>query len=164
MSDFFMQKDAVISECGLYRYRLTRQWSDGALMTFVMLNPSTADADVDDPTIRRCMSFARREKAAGICVVNLFAFRATLPSNLAKARDPFGPENSKFVEESVRARGAVCAWGAHDMADDPGRALGRWACYKGIKLFCLGRNKSGAPKHPLYVRGDQPLVPYTAYL
>jgi hypothetical protein len=73
MSDLFMRRTAIISECGRYRYRLTREWGDGPLLTFAMLNPSTANAEIDDPTIRRCMSFGRREGASGISVFNLFA-------------------------------------------------------------------------------------------
>lgn len=88
-----VRKGAFISECNLYRYWLTREWGEGGnLMAFVMLNPSTADANIDDPTIRRCVGFAKREGRNGIVVVNLFAGRATDPDEMFKMRDPVGPD------------------------------------------------------------------------
>ena len=95
-------KSAQISPCGLYRYRLERFWSDKPALPFVMLNPSTADADLDDPTIRRCMGFARREGAGGIIVATLHAFRATTPEELRKAYDPFGPGTAQSLETIAR--------------------------------------------------------------
>lgn len=77
--DLFTEQSATISECGRYRYRLTRRFADGPCATFVMLNPSTADETIDDPTIRRCRNFAIREGCGGLVVVNLFAYRATDP-------------------------------------------------------------------------------------
>ena len=154
-----IQKTALLSSCGLYRYHLTRQWQDGPLMSFVMLNPSTADADVDDPTIRRCVGFARREGAAGIAVGNVYAFRATRPDNLWKARDPFGPDNDdvlrQMAAEAVRdGLPVVCAWGAHGNRSNRHTAM---LLAAGATLVCLGKTKEGHPRHPLYVRGDQPL-------
>jgi len=114
-----MVRSAVISPCGLYRYRLSRQWTEPSYsLAFVMLNPSTADAEVDDPTIRRCIGFARREGYGGIEVVNLYAFRATSPDDLWKAKDPCGPENEGHLISIARASVGygtpiVCAWGAH---------------------------------------------------
>jgi len=102
MTDLLLQRGAVISPCGLYRYSLTRTWSAALPLPFVMLNPSTADADIDDPTIRRCMAFARREHAGGIIVANVFAYRATSPADLWKATDPFGPWNDDTLETVAR--------------------------------------------------------------
>lgn len=152
-------KTAVLSECGAYRYALTRQWADGLLLPIMMLNPSTADADVDDPTIRRCMGFGRREGFAGIEVHNLSAFRATDPKSLVAARGPVGPENDVWLEKLAvsAATPILCAWGAN------GGLMGRDA--QVLKIFrsvgtacvCLGRTKAGHPSHPLYLSRYQPL-------
>lgn len=162
MTDLLLRRTAHISPCGLYRYRLTREWSDTAPLPFVMLNPSTADADLDDPTIRRCMGFARREGAGGIVVVNQFAFRATDPDALRTAADPHGPENDAALAEAAREAAAagmpiVCAWGTHG-----GRSNRHITIIQasGVRLVCLGVTKDGHPRHPLYVRGDQPLVAF----
>ena len=156
MPDLFMQSNAVLSDCGRYRYRLDRRWGNGPTMGFVMLNPSTADAEVDDPTIRRCIGFAKREGCGSLQVVNLFAFRATDPEELYAADDPVGPGNDNHVRYVLnRARIAVAAWGAHRLARDPGDALAKgWR-----RMVCLGKTKAGAPRHPLYVRKDAPLIP-----
>ena len=159
MSDLLLRRTAQISPCGLYRYRLTREWSDMPLLPFVMLNPSTADAEEDDPTIRRCMAFGRREGAGGIVVVNQFAFRATNPDALRTAADPFGPDNDAALQETGREAAAmrvpvICAWGAHGGHSNRHIVL---LMQTGARLMCLGRTKNGHPRHPLYVRGDQPL-------
>jgi hypothetical protein len=160
MSDLFASSSAVMSKCGLYRYRLDRRWGDGPTCGFIMLNPSKADADVDDPTIRRCIGFARREGCGALMVGNLFAFRATNPEVMADAEDPFGPENRHFLMNMVeRVDGPlIAAWGSHWMADD---AVSEWVrSAGGSRLLCLGRTKVGAPRHPLYVRADAPLMPF----
>ena len=82
MNDLFKTSSAVLSECGLYRYRLDRRWADGPTCGFIMLNPSTADAEVDDPTIRRCIGFAKREACGALIVVNIYPLRATKPADL----------------------------------------------------------------------------------
>lgn len=157
--------EATISPCGLYRYDLHRRWGDGYLMPFVMLNPSTADAMVDDPTIRRCIGFARREGVGGIVVANIFAFRATKPEDMKRADDPFGPDNDQTLERIARASVVddmpiVCAWGSHGgLRGAHDRAL-RILQSVGARLVCLGRTASGMPKHPLYISGSQPLVPF----
>ena len=113
MLDLLTEADAVISDCERYRYRLTRRWDDGPTCTFIMLNPSTADARKDDPTIRRCIGFARREGCAALLVINCFAFRATKPADLFAAEDPIGPENDRHImAASLDADGQViAAWG-----------------------------------------------------
>jgi len=160
MWDLFKASSAVLSDCGLYRYRLDRRWGDGPTCGFIMLNPSTADADLDDPTIRRCIGFAKREGCGSLMVGNLFAFRATNPEDMADADDPDGPENRHFLENMAEhADGPlIAAWGAHWMARD---TVSHWVCQTfGHRLMCLGKTKSGAPRHPLYVKGDAPLVPF----
>lgn len=157
MSDLLLRRTAIISECKKYRYRLMREWGNGKLLAFVMLNPSTANAEIDDPTIRRCMSFARRENASGIVVVNIFAFRAVSPKNLAKADNPYGPDNFEALGEiltDARIQGTVCAWGAHAIATSPGMVFVKRAKKAGVQTVCLGQTRNDSPKHPLYVKGD----------
>jgi hypothetical protein len=146
---------AVISECGTYRYVLTRhipqliRWVRPCL--FVMLNPSTADADVDDPTIRRCIGFARTWGCTELTVVNLFALRATDPKELTKHADPIGPDNDQHIEEQVEKHWStgkiVAAWGAHPLA----KPRSDWFRGQFGIVDCLGLTQAGAPRHPLYV-------------
>lgn len=156
----FVIKTARISECGAYRYRLTRHWDAGRPpMTFVMLNPSTADADIDDPTIRRCIGFAKREGAGGIVVVNLYAYRATDPKNLPNDGSKVGPKNESYLYDALmeaNGRPVVCAWGTKGN----GSFFAQWAKGYGANLMALGITKDGFPKHPLYIAGDAPLMPY----
>lgn len=150
---------AVLSDDGRYRYRLTRRWGLGERMAWIMLNPSTADADVDDPTIRRCMSFARREGYEGIEVINLYAYRATDPRELTRCADPEGALNPAHWDEVLydHAIGmVVAAWGAW-RPKVPALALSQW--HTG-GWFCLGTTANGEPRHPLYVRGDTELEPW----
>lgn len=123
-------------------------------MLFVGLNPSTADWASDDPTIRRCVQFAKREGHDGLLVGNLFAFRTKSPAELKKAPLPVGPENDRWLEKlGGRATQVVLAWGNH------GRLFGRdqfvAAMFKGT--HCFGVTKEGQPTHPLYQRSDTPL-------
>lgn len=163
MTDLLTRSSATISECGTYRYWLERQWSNEPPQVFVMLNPSTADANQDDPTIRRCISFSKREKAGGLIVVNLFAFRATNPRELKTADDPVGKENARSIGEALilsaaAGRPAICAWGANKLAIPQADRLKRRARDATAKLVALRLTKSGAPEHPLYLPADTPLV------
>lgn len=160
MRDLFMHAGAIISQCGRYRYSLSRAWADGrGMMTFVMLNPSTADASLDDPTIRRCIGFAKREGLGSLRVVNLFGLRSADPSALAEADDPTGPENWRYVGEAMDdAETIVCAWGAHPFASKNSYSLQMTAGK--MRMVCLGKTKGGHPRHPLYVPSAQPLEPF----
>lgn len=160
-----MWTDAILSGCGKYRYRLERAWGTAPPQTFVMLNPSTADANIDDPTIRRCITFAKREGRGGINVVNLFALRATNPAELRLAAEPIGPDNDCHIADAARwaARDGVpiiCAWGAYAA---PARVAAVLDIIerRGAECVCLGRTQDGHPKHPLYVKGVQPLEFFT---
>jgi hypothetical protein len=160
-----MQTHAVISADGIYRYELGRTWDESLPpMTFVMLNPSTADAELDDPTIRRCIGFAKREGAGGILVANLYAFRATDPKVMLRAVDPVGSENDMTILRLVsyalmRGGRVVVAWGAN--ADARRVRHVRKLLYP-LALHCLGVTKDGHPKHPLYISGDAPLIEWPA--
>ncbi|MGJ0454023.1 MAG: DUF1643 domain-containing protein [Methylocystis sp.] len=156
-----MERAAVISACGAYRYSLTRKWSGAPLLPFVMLNPSTADAKEDDPTIRRCIGFARREGAGGLIVANLYALRASSPEALWASRDPIGPQNWRTLvrlaaQAIAQSAPIICAWGALARQDQIDEAV-RMFHASGARLACLGRTQRGAPRHPLYVRADQPV-------
>lgn len=159
-----IQKTAEISPCGRYRYSLTRQWDAGAhLLPVIMLNPSTADAEHDDPTIRRCMAFARREQFGGIRVMNLFAFRATSPAVMMAEANPIGPDCSAHLEmmlaESAKISIPVLvAWGTNGAHRRRDEAVKLSAKAFGADLVSLGVTAAGHPRHPLYVKGDQTLV------
>lgn len=150
-----VERWASLSEDGVYRYDLGRRWGDGGhRLLWVMLNPSTADAHLDDPTIRRCTGFAKGWDYDEMVVVNLCAFRATDPAELGRAGDAFGPENSRFIDlHTADAEAVVAAWGAHPWASQV--ADSTLAGHR--PLYCLGRTKAGHPRHPLYVRADQSL-------
>ena len=143
----------MISACGRYRYLLRRSWDfDRMRALFVMLNPSTADAEIDDPTIRSCARLCRSWGYGSFEVVNLFGWRATDPSELAKAASPVGPDNDSIAACAIaRCDVAIAAWGAHSMAERRTDAMRRLIEHSRPAVFCLGSTKSGAPKHPLYI-------------
>ncbi len=153
---------AIMSTCGNYRYILSRNIPSQPFprprVLFVMLNPSTADAERDDPTIRRCMGFARRWGHEGLYVANLYAYRATSPSDLWQAEDPVGPNNNLHIINLLVTRGdVVCAWGAHAKKDRVAEFISM-AKKANVRLWCLGTTKANAPRHPLYVKADQELM------
>lgn len=154
---------AVISECGKYRYVLHR--SLGSIVRcykpilFVMLNPSIADATIDDATIRRCMGFAKREHRTHLTVVNLFALRATNPVELRQSPDPYGPLNSSYLHDEVtKHKGSpiVCAWGSNMWAKPAASTFVN--TFSSADLFCLGKTKDGSPRHPLYLPKNAKVV------
>ncbi len=157
----YIRKHAELSPCGKYRYMLRRIWdAEKSLVHWVMLNPSTADAEMDDPTIRRCMGFAQAWGYGGIYVSNLFALRATDPEALAQAADPIGPECDRWIMFAANAPLIVCAWGSHSQARPRAGAVvamlrGRSPSLEGRRLWCLGRTMDGSPRHPLYVKASQ---------
>lgn len=147
---------ASISACGRYRWRLWRYWGDGPLALWIMLNPSTANEYADDPTIRRCVRFSNDWGMAGLLVGNVFAFRTTYPSELARVADPVGDFNDRSLAEmAAAARVIVCAWGASPMVV-PESVRRVWAAIggEGRTVVCLGKTASGAPRHPLYLPAD----------
>lgn len=156
-------RDALISDCTRYRYWLKRWWSDDQSepwACWIMLNPSTADAAKDDPTIRRCMGFARSWGMAGIYVVNLFALRATNPDELLTAENPIGPENHWAIRQATGlCKGPiVAAWGAHKAVERSGfRKMLSTITDRGLTIHCLGETKAGYPKHPLYIPASKSL-------
>ena len=155
---------AVISECGRYRYTLTRKLKgSGPTAVFVMLNPSTADSSQDDPTIRRCMGFASRWNCRQLVVLNLFAMRATDPAEMKRAADPVGPDNREWFRHVLTTYSVsplICAWGVHGTHRGQDRVVRGWLKEFGCEPFVLGLTKDGHPKHPLYLPGDSEASPW----
>ncbi len=180
---------ADISPCKKYRYALTREWrgthkhenwrwlteDDGSICVdgagsplgepkacvFVMLNPSTADGTKDDPTIRRCVAFAKREKFEKLIVVNLFAFRATKPKiilDMNHDQDPVGVRNQDAFNNAINQAGLIiCAWGVHGVHLDQDETARGWLG-DNLPHHALGTTKEGFPRHPLYVKSDARLM------
>jgi hypothetical protein len=141
------ERSAVFSACRVYRYRLMRSWGVGPRLGVIGLNPSTADETDDDQTIRRCISLAQRDGYGALTMLNLFAFRATDPRDLARAGYPTGPSNMEHILMAcVSCDCVVAAWGsgtprvALRTIDEIAKA--------GIKLWCWGKTKDYAPRHP----------------
>ena len=151
---------AVISECGRYRYTLTREIDpfEPRRVLWVMLNPSTADATADDPTIRRLKGFSRLWGCGAFTVVNVYALRSPSPKDLWCCDDPVGPENDRYIkDECAKVDTVVVAWGAHAKAQRVAQVheIVRHWCRD---VMCLGTTQAGAPKHPLYLPNDTALV------
>jgi hypothetical protein len=148
---------AILSARGNYRYQLWRRWSAGPELLWILLNPSTADAEHDDATIRKCIGFSRRWDYGGLRVINLFAYRATAPADLLAASDPVGPENDAVIR-SLRTRECIVAWGNHgDFHDRAVQVL------KMLRrpVFCVGITASGQPKHPVRLSYSTPRQVYS---
>jgi hypothetical protein len=148
-----------------YRYTLRREipvlGAEGTVL-FVMLNPSTADDNWDDPTIRRCVGFATRWGYARLEVGNLYALRSTDPAGLFASDDPVGRENDRHLDEMARrATEIIVAWGAtpHPFPKRAQDVLWRLEFYCGTAR-CLGQTKHLHPRHPLYVKGDHHREPF----
>lgn len=145
---------AEFSVCRTWRYALWRLWDDEhrKACMFIGLNPSTADETADDPTIRRCIRFARDFGCGGLYMLNLFGYRATDPKVMMRAKEPIGAgNNAALLKYAAKSKLIIAAWGTHGHLggrDDQVRRLMREHDYE---LRCLGRTKDGFPKHPLYV-------------
>ena len=143
-----VERGAYLSKDRVYRYSLWRYWGAQSPAMFIGLNPSTADETQDDPTIRRCMNFAKSWGCGGIVMTNLFAFRATDPKLLKAATDPIGPENDEILDDvAAECEFRIACWGVH------GTHLCRDIAVAGMMrpLKCFGTTKDGHPKHPLYL-------------
>ncbi|WP_183695172.1 DUF1643 domain-containing protein [Rhizobium leguminosarum] len=166
--DLFYTKSAVLSECGTYRYLLRRVWDD-RLPPFVsgMLNPSTADHEIDDPTIIRNVRRAQALECGSLIVWNLFAYRSTNPALMKNVHDPVGEDNDRWIAAALheckeRNGIAVVGWGAYGLCRGRDRQIYLQATSLGVSLLCLGTTKDGHPRHPLYVAKSQDLVIWEA--
>lgn len=165
MSLPYTDSGAEVSVGENYRYRLWREWRGGlfrgrgGLTLFIMLNPSTADGSIDDPTIRRCVSFTQSWGHNRLEVVNLFAYRATNPKELLQACSPIGPGNDAYILDAAdRADTIVCAWGTMGWIDD--RAKDVKSMLSKHKLQCLGLTRGAHPKHPVRLSKQLRLEPF----
>jgi hypothetical protein len=150
---------ATFSRDRRYRYSLGRSWAEGPRVCWVLLNPSAADAHEDDPTLRRCLAFARAWGAGSIEVVNLFALVSARPSALRGNLDPVGTSNQRAVRRAVaRADLVVAGWGNVPLAL---HAAAKRAM-RGLPevVWCLGLTGSCSPRHPLYVPSSMDRVPF----
>ncbi len=166
MSDLFATSSAILSPCGAYRYRLERQSRGSGTTVVVMVNPSTADAEQDDATIRKLKGFGERHAWGRIVVGNLFAFRATDVRALASASDPVGPKNDHHLRMMMlNADRIILAWGP--VTKVPARLRNRWRevwrrMPAAIQPESIGTPaKCGHPRHPLMLAYAEPIVPWS---
>jgi hypothetical protein len=147
-----MNRQTIFSPCRQWRYTLWRVWDESKpYCMFVALNPSTADEVLNDPTVTRCINFAKSWGFGALCMTNIFAYRATDPRVMKAQADPIGVDNDKWLKEISHGAGlVVAAWGTHGAFLDRGRQV----CELINNLECLDITKGGFPKHPLYVRAD----------
>jgi hypothetical protein len=172
----YLESAATLSPDGRHRYELWRRWAGGPVLNVIGLNPSSADADRDDPTTRRCVGLARRAGFGGLVLTNLFGLRATDPAQLRQGARPTGVDNDLWIERSAcSADSVVVAWGRvprrgggparpREAIDDE---LGHRAANvlrlldgAGVRPFCFGINRDGSPRHPLYLPASTVLRPY----
>lgn len=153
---------ALYSDCEAYRYSLTRIWdAAGPLINFVMLNPSTATEERNDPTIERCERRARALEAGGFEITNLFAFRATDPRDLRRAAHPNGPDNDAVLTAAAaRATRIIAAWGVHGAHLNRAAEVTALLVQSPTPLYHMGLTKHGHPRHPLYLPYSQHPLPW----
>ncbi|TXT28132.1 MAG: hypothetical protein FD131_3265 [Rhodocyclaceae bacterium] len=163
LNDLFTTSGAVFTPCKRYRYRLWRTWDDSKpSLVMVMLNPSIANEEQNDPTVERCQRRAMSLGYGGLVVTNIFALVSTDPTALYSTQDPVGPENDAAIRDAVSSAGMVlCAWGTHGVHVGRAKAVVDLLRDAGVTPYCLGQNADGSPKHPLYVRYAVTPMPYS---
>lgn len=146
------QSSAIFSEDRKYRYALSRTWDfDKPAVMFVMLNPSTANENDNDPTVRRCIEFAKQWGYGTLHITNLFALVATDPKELATNDNPIGENNHSYIKEyGKKSKAVVFAWGANTLIKNAHLTVANMFPL----AYCLQKTAKGAPQHPLYVKGD----------
>lgn len=154
-----MFQSAVFSHDRLYRYVLTRSWASSMpCAVWIGLNPSTADEEQDDPTIRRIIGFSRGFGYGGLVMLNLFAFRTPYPKEMfaeeSAGLDVVGPANDSAIRELCRGRTVFAAWGAHGGFGGRENLVKALLQDAGAKVLCMGKTKDGHPKHPLYLKAE----------
>lgn len=160
----WLTSGAVISDDELYRYRLFRRWGWGTekgTPLWVLLNPSTADYQEDDPTVRRCVGFSKAWGYDSMEIVNLYGWRATDPGELAEVDDPIGPKNDHHLAEALdrKVQVVICAWGTKSPRSERAKAVLQLIEAAGHVPMCLHRTKDGHPGHPLYLRSTLRPIP-----
>ncbi len=160
-TEHYCNSGAIFDRTNTYRYTLWRVWSpDHPRITFIMLNPSTANEQRNDPTISRCIAFARHRGFGALEVVNLFACKATYPRDLLKVANPVGEENDRFLTQALsRSSCIVAAWGIKGTLMDRDKQILQLLEHR-QHVYCLGMTRGGHPRHPLYVKGDTGLAAF----
>jgi hypothetical protein len=160
--DLLEVREAVFSDDRAYRYSLSRIWDQAVpALVVIGLNPSSADARLDDATVRRVRGFAHREQRGGLIMVNCFGLRSTNPKALYKAEDPVGPDNDAHLRSAMTAGApVVAAWGPSGTLHGRAGAVLAIARELEVPISCLGRTRNGHPRHPLYLPADTALEPY----
>ena len=162
----FVKSTATFSDCGRYRYLLERRWDEGPSCLFIGLNPSTATAESDDATVRKCIALARSWGFSGITMANLFAVRCRYPQILSSHQHPVGPETDRFLLPAIeQAHTVVVMWGNHGLKSY-GQSARRDQYILSLRgdWQCVGITKHGAPRHPLYVANSSTLVNFAEAL
>lgn len=155
-----MRCTAVFSPCEQYRYDLVWQWDDSKpLLTFWLLNPSTATHEELDNTVKGLIKRARHWGYGGVRVINLFGFRATDPADMKKQDDPVGPDNDRVIAQALQDAfetgvPIICGWGAHGSHRDRDTECRLMAIDRDVRTMFLELNADGSPKHPLYIKHD----------
>lgn len=155
----YVDADATLSPDGTYRYRLVRTWDpSGPTATFVLLNPSTADAEADDRTVTRCVKYAAGMGFGRLVVVNLFALRSSDPADLGAHPAPVGPENDRHVEAAARAADrVVVGWGNAGGERERSREI---TDRLDGDLYAIGTTAAGHPRHPSRTAYETPVEPF----
>jgi len=165
MVSFFTHKSAVFSTDRLYRYRLARRWDTGSgIVTWLMMNPSIADEQIEDNTIKRCIEFSNRFGYAGLEIVNMFGLISTNPIALVLHPEPVGPGNDQAILDAAAVSQCfICAWGALPKPSMVARArrVSRMLHAAGTNLHVLAVTKGRSPRHPLYLEPNLAPVPWT---
>jgi hypothetical protein len=161
-ADLLGHSEQVRNAADTRRYLLIRRWLPGGpVMTAVLLNPSDATEKQGDPTLGRVIGFARREGCHALAILNLFSLRSPQPAALRAHPDPVGAHNDQMIaEHCLPGRLVVAGWGVHGSLNGRAGHVLQMLTGRGVALRCLGLTKGGHPRHPLYVRGDQALIPY----
>jgi hypothetical protein len=150
---------AVFSDDEVYRYLLARGDTDANTLNWILLNPSTATEDINDPTITRCVKYAERWGYDGVFITNIFALRSTDPKQLREAEDPIGAFNDVYIRWCAgRSREIVAGWGSHGKLNGRGGEVARLLRDIKRRPKCLRMTKDGNPSHPLYLKAN--LRPY----
>lgn len=157
-----MERTAEFDPTGTYRYWLGRFWArDRPSLALVMLNPSRADHQHDDPTLRRSIRFAQDWGYGSVIVVNLFAFCTASPRSLRLATDPIGVNNDAYILRAAQGADRVLlAWGNHGSFRHRDRAVLDLLTPQTNKLCCVGLTRTGQPRHPLYLPKDSRPIPW----
>jgi len=163
-AEYFENSGADFSPCDAYRYKLWRRWKSGPSVTFIMLNPSTADAHHNDPTIERCHRRAVDMGFSALDVVNIFAYRATDPKQLKKYPHPVGPENDSVLTDTLKSASMViCAWGSHGDHQNRHEEVRHLLKENGVVPHVLSLTGKGQPGHPLYLPYSKQPVLWTDF-